>query len=190
MVLRNFTTMVVCVLALAAHGCSSHHDPEPPVGYSVDAVLSAASLGEDCPDADADRADGDCAPGFDGCGSFCQQSNMQIGFTVTGEIESTMPVTVVEVAVLDAESLERLDTLAPRAPQRWDDGVYAPWDEQLGIGELGTSYKLSAPDWAGMRDDVWETYSMRFVLEVTLDIDGREHVLRSGELVRVADIDT
>lgn len=163
---------------------------EPPIpGIDIDAVISAAYLGDDCGDGDRSGGgiDADCAIDF--CG--CNQSAMQLRFT-SDESYGDVPVSIVNVALHAFESGDYLQDLEAHTPQTWDEtGGYVDWDEVLATPiELNSSYNLTAPDWAtiyGLYESPW---SMSYQLRVTVEIGGEERVLLSGEIYRISDIDT
>lgn len=203
-----------CLLALSAcSGATPLDEPDAdastadvaPPQVTVSAAIASASLANDCP-APRSEAPGAarCAPPPDGgalydsaCGSFCQQTSLQLTFTVAavagqspGDVVN--PVTITGVRLLDSATGAPLDALTPREPRRWEGSQYVTWDNTLrGLGETRASYKLSAPDWNTIgRGNTWSTYGRAFRLEVTVTVGGQSFVLRSGELMRAPEVVT
>lgn len=186
---RFASAPVTVTLVAALAGCASSHSNGSEL--EVDAEIAAISLAEDCggvarpaePGAGAPPA-GDCAE--DSCPSFCQQSNLTLRMTV-GEGEGPVDAVLLSVRLLDYDSDEHLADLTARQPRIWvgEDG-YVSWDELLGApSDERTLYDLSTPDWNRIGDgDSWATFSMRFRVEVTLEIDGHTLTLLSDEITR------
>lgn len=157
-------------------------------GSLVSATLISATLAEDC-GGGAGRPAGDaagaCAEDQE-CPSFCQQTSMQLVFDSTA-MDAEVPVEIVGVRLLDAETLRALDDLEARTPTQWQNESYVSWDSMLPAGvELRTSYPLSAPDWNAIGEGGvgFRAYDHRYILEVTIRIDGIEQKVRSEELSR------
>lgn len=168
---------------------SCHSSVTPPSGVEVDALISSVSLADDCPSSSSGAGIAPCAPDVD-CPSFCQQSGVQLDFTVgAGSIEP-LPFRILEARLLDADTNELVDDLDTREPSTWVDDAYASWDEQLiSPSELSTSYKLSAPDWSDIGSRV-AAPSDFFILELDVEIDGEPRTLQSDPIAREAPIVT
>lgn len=182
-----------CVLL--ATSCFMDHNmpPDPPItAVEVEAVISGATLADDCPASgeDGDIDSGACADGLP-CPSICQQSNLQLAITTT-EGGSVVTWQVMRVTLLDFATGAELQDLTPRDPRVWNDSDgYLEWDELLpSPSDLSTSYDMQAPDWndlAARLDGFWSrSYQIRMLVEV----DGVERTLTSGAIYRVSDIDT
>jgi len=197
------THLVLCAtLALSLTGCFLDHspveNPESPVEIpapppemmvTVEASISGATLGDDCPaeeDSGAGIA-GDC----DGeCRAFCQQSNVQLAIDTSAGDVDPLVFEVVRVTLHDHETGEELEELTPRDPRVWADDVgYEGWDERLPApSDLATTYDLSAPSWSDIAGESF--YSRALQIRMDVRIDGEPRTLRSGALYRVSDIDT
>jgi hypothetical protein len=183
---------LITMLVAGTGGCFMNHDDPEPVDFEVDAVLSSASLADDCADAGAGDADAACFTPED-CPSFCQQSSIQIAFEVTGEHAQPLAVRVLRVSVLDATTDEHLDEVDAYAPTAFDPaGGYVPWDARLAVpSELQSSFRLTAPDWVSIAGGrVGGAYGRALRLEVEVEVGGEVLTLRSGELYRIAGVDT
>lgn len=182
-----FRTACILSSLVALAGCSSSHSTNSDL--EVDAEIAAVSLADDCgslggaePGIGAPPA-GDCAE--DACPSFCQQSNLTLRMIV-GEGEGPVDAVLLSVHLLDYDSGDRLADMTPRQPRIWAEEGYTSWDELLGApSDERTLYDLSTPDWSAIGEgDAWSTFSMRFRVEVTLEIDGQELTLLSDEITR------
>jgi hypothetical protein len=155
-------------------------------GLSVDATIAAATLGDECGGtAGAPSSDfaGKCDSESGGsCGSYCQQSNVQIAFT-SSDGASSAKIEIVAVTLHDAGDGTELDQLETSNPQKWStSGGYSAWDETIAPKtDLKASYTLSSPAWSTMSD---QSYSRKFRLRVTVKIDGTQVVLQSAILSR------
>ena len=150
---------------------------------AVESTLISATLAEDCGGGGLADAPGRCEADTE-CPSFCQQTSVQISFDAT-QMDTAVPVEIVSVRLLDADSGASLGVLSARNPQQWQNESYVAWDSQLLPGsELRTSYQLSAPDWASIGGSGFASYEDKYILEVTVRIDGVEQKLRSAELSR------
>ena len=169
----------------------------PSSNLEVKATLTAATLGEDCGEAKGSAGiSADCAPSPDGgsCGgtSFCQQSNMQFTFAVSGSTGSAK-VQIVSAKLFVKGEADPFDTLDSREPQVFTSNAYAAWDEVLVPGpEVKASYKLSAPDWNALskRSSGTSLYSQEYELEVVISIDGVKRTMRISALYREAQVAT
>jgi hypothetical protein len=174
----------------------------PTSGLLVTATIAAVTLGDECSGGSSGGLTADCAPqapdaGADGgsakstCGggSICQQSNVQIAFT-TGKGDKGAKVEILEVTLHDASSGAKVDTLTSSVPRLWSGSAYTAWDETLKpASELKASYNLSAPAWAKMGSGV-NSYSQKYRLHVTLEIDGVQVTLESAVLNREPQVAT
>jgi hypothetical protein len=154
-------------------------------GLSVEATIAAATLGDECGGASgAPSSDfaGKCASESGDCGSYCQQSNVQISFT-SSDGSTPAKIQILAVTLNDAGDGSELDQLEASNPQKWNTtGGYAAWDETITPKtELKASYTLSSPAWSTMSD---QSYSRKFRLRVTVKIDGAQVVLQSAILSR------
>lgn len=158
-------------------------------GVTVDATISAATLGDEC-GASAAPAQGDvagrCAPsesGFapGGCGG-CQQSNVQISFSAS-DGSAPAKIEILAVTLHDANDGAEVDQLEVSNPQKWSSsGGYSSWDQTIAPKtELKASYTLSSPAWSTMSDT---SFSRKFRLRVTVKVDGTQVVLQSAILSR------
>lgn len=158
-------------------------------GLSVDATISAATLGDECGGSAGAPAQGDVAgrcadeSGFapGGCGG-CQASNVQIAFT-SGDGSNPAKIEILGVTLNDASDGSEVDQLEASNPQRWNtSGGYTAWDQTIAPKtELKASYTLSSPAWSTMSDT---SYSRKFRLRVTVKVDGSTVVLQSAVLSR------
>jgi hypothetical protein len=182
----NRTLGIALIASLVAlGGCFSTH-PEPDPTFDVDVAITATTLGEDCPSADADGrfAAGACAPAEDGesdvgCGGWCQGSSL--GFAITADADRTLSFSVRRVTLL-AEDGSELMELTSDNPRLFDetDG-YVGWDETIPTpSELGTLYDLHGIDWSGMEDSYGRTFRVRAVI----DVEGETRTLVSEETTR------
>lgn len=155
-------------------------------GLSVGATIAAATLGEECGgSAGAPSSDfaGKCDSESGGsCGSYCQQSNVQISFT-SSDGSTNAKIEILSVTLHDAADGTEVDQLESSNPQKWStSGGYVAWDETIAPKtELKASYNLSAPAWSTMTDT---SFSRKFRLRVTVKIDGTQVVLQSAVLSR------
>jgi hypothetical protein len=153
-------------------------------GLSVEATISAATLGEECGGSGAPSSDfaGRCASESGDCGSYCQQSNVQLSFT-SGDGSTPAKIEILGVTLHDAGDGSELDQLEVSNPQRWAaSGGYSAWDQTIAPKtELKASYTLSSPAWSTMSD---QSYSRKFRLRVVVKIDGTQVVLQSAILSR------
>jgi hypothetical protein len=161
-------------------------------GLTVDATISAATLGDECGDSSSKAAPaqgdvaGTCAAnesGFapSGCGG-CQASNVQISFT-SGDGSIPAKIEILGVTLHDANDGSEVDQLEASSPQKWDSsGGYSAWDQTIAPKtELKASYTLSSPAWSTMSDT---SYARKFRLRVTVKMDGAAVVLQSAILSR------
>jgi len=181
--------------ALLATGCFMEHSmpPDPPItAIEVDAVISGATLGDDCPESgvDGDIDSGAC-PADAPCPSFCQQSNVQLAIT-TSEGGGVVTWQVMRVTLHDSETGEELQELAPRDPRVWSESDgYGEWDELLPApSELSTSYDLQAPDWNDLQSRSSDFWSRSYQIQMLVEVGGVERTLVSSAVYRVSDIDT
>ena len=203
--LKVLTASVALVLAAAAFACSGGTgtiggtNTTTPVdngtltstnGLSVEATISAATLGDECGGSTGAPAQGDVAErcasdesGFapGGCGG-CQQSNVQIAFT-SRDGSAPAKIEILGVTLNDATDGAEVDQLEASNPQKWStNGGYSAWDQTIAPKtELKASYTLSSPAWSTMSDT---SYSRKFRLRVTVRIDGTQVVLQSAVLSR------
>lgn len=185
------------LLALFVLGaCSASVSPSAtPDSLTVDASVSSVNLAQDCPTqrAGAAQSDARCAASdaglFDGCGSLCRQSSMQIQLRATGD--GVAAVRVARVRLLDARTGAFLQDLTARSPQAWrDPGGYVAWDGNITAPQtLRTSFALTAPDWYSITP-AREQYSRTYRVEVTLEVDGVARVIVSSELMREPEVVT
>jgi hypothetical protein len=208
MILR---VLPLCLLALSAcSGATPLAEPDAATAdvasaqLTVSAAIASASLANDCPSPDGGSSGiADCARiardggASDSACGFCQQTNLQITFTVAAvgaasSTEPTRPVSITSVRLIDQATGVELDTLTAREPQRWEGAQYVTWDNTLrGYGETRASYKLTAPNWTRIGSgNTWSTYGRAFRLEVTVIVNGQTLVLRSGELMRAPEVVT
>lgn len=160
-------------------------------GLTVSATIVAVTLGDDCPSAGAPslcaapeedssgtkKPSGDAAPG--GCGSTCQQSNVQLSFSTTAGTGNAK-IEVVSVTLHDASSGSLVDTLTAREPRAWTGSSYASWDQSLKpASETKASYYLTAPSWG----TVGSSYSQKFKLRVTVRIDGQASITLESQIL-------
>jgi hypothetical protein len=159
-------------------------------GLSVDATISAVTLGDECGGSSGAPAQGDiaekCASDESGfaptdCGG-CQASNVQISFNA-GEGSAPAKIEILAVTLHDAGDGSEVDQLEASNPQKWStSGGYATWDQTIAPKtELKASYTLSSPAWSTMSDT---SYSRKFRLRVTVKVDGSTVVLQSTILSR------
>lgn len=183
------------LLALFVLGaCSASVSPSAtPENLTVDASVSSVNLAQDCPSQGASQGAARCASNgaglFDGCGSLCRQSSMQIQLRATGD--GIAAVRVARVRLLDARTGTFLQDLTARGPQAWrDPGGYVAWDGNITAPQtLRTSFALSAPNWYAITPSR-EQYSRSYRVEVTLEVDGVARVIVSPELMREPEVVT
>ncbi len=157
-----------------------------PSGLTISATIIAATLGDDCPQAAGAQSSSDaakCAPssntsgGFapGGCGSFCQQSNVQLSFTAGGGAAGAK-IEIVTVTLHDATSGSLVDTLVSRDPRAWNGSAYATWDQVVKpSAETKASYNLTAPKWST------SSYSQKYLLRVTVRVDGGATIILESQ---------
>jgi hypothetical protein len=85
-------------------------------------------------------------------------------------------------------------TLSSRDPQAWNElrSRYESWDETVNYGaSVRTTYKLSTPDWnsLGTTTDRF-AYQRRFLLEITVTVNGVARTVRSAPVMREPEIVT
>lgn len=183
------------LLALFVLGaCSASVSPSAtPENLTLDASVSSVNLAQDCPSQGAAQGAARCASSdaglFDGCGSLCRQSSMQIQLRATGD--GIAAVRVARVRLLDARTGAFLQDLTARSPQAWrDPGGYVAWDGDITAPQtLRTSFALTAPDWYSITPSR-EQYSRSYRVEVTLEVDGVARVIVSPELMREPEVVT
>jgi hypothetical protein len=177
--------------------CAGRADlPTPTIETSsVEAAISAATLGNDCAAKSSGFAAGDCAASSDAgvyepCGGGCQQSNMQLALTNAGK--SKVSIAVVEVHLLDAATSARLDDVDAKNARIWDGSKYVSWDASLApTATAKVSYDMTQFDWATIGGgNAWNTYSRRYKVEVVLRVNGADRTLVSGELSREPEVVT
>lgn len=182
--------MFKLALLLVVAGCWSSGTPspiKPPAPGAIVVDIASVSLAEDC-GTDAQPADpvrpiqrssssrpnpasvpGSSSQSDDSRGeAACEQTTMQLSI----KAGSAGAIRVKRVELLDAKG-KVVGTLTPRAPSRWVDSNYQPWDQRVEAGQnLTASYALSAPTWAtlpGGRDP-----SAAYRVRVTIAIDDEE----------------
>jgi hypothetical protein len=199
--MRNSLTFKLGLLAIGSMvmgiACASRVEPLATVPSSVDAAISAATLGNDCggssgiADCAEEPASSDAGTGGRGeCGGYCQQSNVQLALTNRGERSST--ITVTEVHLLDAATGTRLDDVDAKNARIWTGTAYAGWDSTLAGGKSAkVTYDMTQIDWTKIGGgNPWNTYSRRYKLEIVLRVDGSDRTLISGELSREPEVVT
>ena len=155
----------------------------PSTALEVTATIIAVTLGDDCESSGGLQA-GDCAPDAEGggCGSICQQSNMQLSFETGAGTSAKVEITA--VTLHDAKTGAKLDDLEAKSPRSWTGSAYAAWDQTLApTSTVKASYDLSAPSWSTITNGKG-TYSGSYRLRVAMKIDGVAVVLESAELSR------
>lgn len=172
--------------ALAA--CSAHHT-DPGTALAVEASIASVTLGEDCTPAPGLRDPaGDCdSPG---CGFACQGTTVQVAIDAeAGDL--SVPFEVLSVRLLDMDGNE-VDSLSARTGQVFDGEMYVDWDSTISpLDDLSIRFPTSSPDWTRIGGgDPWETYGMRFQVEMTVRIDGIERTLLFQPAMREAEIVT
>ena len=181
--------------ALLTTGCFMDHNmpPDPPLPVVVvDAAISGATLGDDCPSEgiDGDIDSGACAEGLP-CPSFCQQSNVQLSITTREGEGGPLTWELIRVTLHDFETGEELQELAPREPRVWTEDDYSEWDELLPVpSTLSTTYDLEAPDWGVIGGRLTDLWSRGLQIRMLVEIEGDARTLTSGAVYRVSDIDT
>jgi len=181
--------------------CASRVEPLVVAPSTVDAAISAATLGNDCGGSGESGFAGDCAPepaassdagtgARGGCGGLCQQSNVQLALTNKGTAKAAFAV--VDVHLLDATTGARLDDADAKNPRIWTGSAYTAWDQTLAAGATArVTYDMTQFDWTKIGGgNSWTTYSRRYKLEVVLRVDGVERTLVSGELSREPEVVT
>lgn len=196
--MRSFLAFSALVIACAGTACAGRADLDAPtVTSSINAAISAATLGNDCGASKAAPSSGDCAAISDAgefapdpCGGGCQQSNMQLALTNNGK--SKAAISVVEVHLLDASSGARVDNVSARNARIWDGSKYVAWDAFLAPAATAkVSYDMTQFDWTKIGEgNAWNTFSRRYKVEVVLRIDGADRTLVSGELSREPEVVT
>ena len=114
----------------------------------------------------------------------CTQSTVQIAFN--GQGDDPGKVRIKSIVVLKPGTDDVLGTVKARIPTAWKGGNYQPWDEVLAPkSDLKASYRISVPDWSALERKLGKgSYGNMFVLEVSLEIDGVEQIIRSPEFPR------
>ncbi len=192
--------MAVALAGFVLAACSMAAEPAPstpapvvegettaPSGLKVSATIVAATLGDDCGQkagfakcaGSSDASASDAQQG--GCGgNYCDQSNVQLSFKASAGSKAAT-IEIVSVSLHDATDGILIDTLTAREPKAWDGSAYALWDEKLQPAtERKASYNLSAPSWSNIGD----AWARKYVLHVTLRIDGVSLALKSATLSR------
>ena len=186
-------------------------NPDPPPlpeaqHVEIKAAIASVQLIEDCPEPvpAAESSGGVSKPaaqaasepprasqarrGPSGDGSSfrqpCSQSMVQLS------LQSDVPgnFRIDAVRVIDPKTQKVAGTSKLRAPTRWDDGTYAPWDGRVAVKtELKISYKLGELDLARAAEQVgpeFNTFGGPFILELDVAVDGHRQTIRSSEFFR------
>lgn len=192
-VARAAVSLLTAFSLVSMSGCATDEGGGPG-SSSVEATLVSATLADDCGGGGGGLADapGACAEDAP-CPSFCRQTSVQLHFDAT-ELDTDVPVEIVGVRLIDMATGNAVDTLEARNPQQWQNESYVPWDGQLAAGsELRASFALSAPDWGALGtggSGRFGAYDARYVIELTVRIDGVDRKIRSEELAREPEIVT
>ena len=197
MMTRRNAVLSLLGLGLMAAGCGGVTPPQTPSGPAVTVNILSVTLANDCTTsatAPADCASSDAGTGLvGGCGGLCRQTSMQLLFVADSGTGSA-DVAVTRVRLLDDTTGAPAATLSSRDPQAWNDlrSRYETWDETVNYGaSTRAMYKLSSPDWnsVGTATDRF-AYQRRFVLEVTVTINGVARTVRSAPAMREPEIVT
>lgn len=198
MMTRRNAVLSLLGLGLMAAGCGGVTPPQTPSGPAVTVNILSVTLANDCTSSGVGAAD--CARPADagtglvgGCGGLCRQTSVQLLF-VADPGTGSADVAVTRVRLLDEATGAPAATLSSRDPQAWNDlrSRYEAWDETLSYGtSTRAMYKLSSPDWnsVGTATDRF-AYQRRFVLEVTVTINGVARTVRSAPVMREPEIVT
>lgn len=186
-------------------------DPAPlPEAQKVEitAAIASVQLIEDCPDpapaaapsagvtdSTLERssqpkpvAAGRARPGASGDGSSfrqpCSQSMVQLA--LRSDVPGSFRIDAVRV--IDPKTQKVAGTSKLRAPTRWDDGTYGPWDGRVVVKtDLKISYKLGELDLSRAAEQVgpeFNTFGGPFILELDVAVDGHRQTIRSSEFYR------
>lgn len=151
----------------------------PPASKDITATIISASLGDDCGGQAKQAPSEDCASLVGGCGSTCQQSNVQIQFKSSGNAATKISIKSIEV--LDVKTNASVGKLSSRSPKSWNGNAYVAWDESVpASGEVKASYDISAPSYANGKAD----FSTQYKLKITIDAGGSEIVVESVAITR------
>lgn len=184
-------------------------DPAPlpePQTASITAAIASVQLIEDCPDpAPAPAAGGVAKPTVDAASEMPRASQMKRGpsgdsngtwqrpcsqsmvqLALRSDVAGTFRIDAVRV--IDPKTQKVAGTGKLRAPTRWDDGTYAPWDGRVVVKtDLKISYKFAEPDLSRAAEQVgpdFNTYGGPFILELDVAVDGHRQTIRSSEFYR------
>lgn len=189
----RFARSLFCALALVtaplADGCAATHGAS---ALDVEASIASVTLADDCAERAGlvEPAEGDCAPGFDGCGGWCTQTGVQLAIDAAeGDTSVPFEVVAIRLRAMDGRLLDELDA---RSAQLFADDGYVAWDERIAPGDhLRVRYDTSAPDWAAIAGgSAWETYGMQFRLEMVVRVDGVERTIELAPVSREPEIVT
>jgi len=185
------TRTLLAALALTTlpglSACLAAHSTE---ALAVEASISSVTLAQDCPSAGAGAPEpgfaGDCAEGADGCGSWCQQSSLQLHLVASAD-GAEVPFEIVTVRVFD-DAGALVSPLTTRNPRTFGDDGYAEWDQTIAPSEtLDVAYDTTAPEWSSASSRLgWGTV---YRVEVVIRIDGVERTL-SADAMREPEIVT
>lgn len=193
--MRTLTFLALSSMTLACAG-RAELPGTTTASATVEAAISAATLGNDCGASKSSFA-GDCAASSDAgtgavapCGGGCQQSNMQLSLTNSGK--GKVAIVVAEVHLLDAATSARLDDVDAKNARIWDGTKYVGWDAFIAPSTTAkVSYDMTQFDWTRIGGgNPWNTYSRRYKVEVVLRVDGADRTLVSGELSREPEVVT
>jgi hypothetical protein len=207
--MRNLQLALNSFLILTALACSSSNDPlttppaqeaqvkSPLTGLQVSVALAAAHLGaEGCAH---DESGGlrllSCAISVDGgshgtgpCGGPCELTQVQLGFS-SGSSGSAAHVQITSVALLDAMTGTKLQTLSAYSPMVWNASQYVAWDQTVPTSaQLRVNYTIAPPTWSTL--DASRSYSHPYMLELVIQVDGAPITLESTALTRPPPLST
>jgi hypothetical protein len=158
-------------------------------GLEITASIAAVTLGDECGGAGQAQSDfaGRCADD-NPCGSTCQASNLQLVFK-TGGTGQAGRIEVTSVTLHDASGTE-VGALTATNPQSWNGRSYVSWDQTVSPNtELKTSYTLSSPQWSKINGGT-ASYSAKYLVRISLRLDGATLTLESTALSREPSVAT
>jgi hypothetical protein len=208
--MRSATVVLSGLMVVAAFACASSHGSEssaptqqaevtaPTSGLHISVALAAAHLGaEGCAH---DQSGGltllscaarlpDAGPGGTGpCGGPCELTQVQLSFS-SGSGATSAHVAIASVALLDAMTGSKLQTLSAYTPLVWSGAQYVAWDQSVPpSSQLRINYTISPPTWSTL--DPAYNYSHPYTLELVIVVDGASVTLESTVLTRPPPLST
>jgi hypothetical protein len=189
-IMNQVPLLLLCVAVTAgasepksALGLSVGQPPPAPRASEIALVMSAATLGDDCGQAEPTPAvKSEKAAQGPGKADMirpkmkrrCEQSSMQLSVQAENG-GATVEMRVTKVELFDANG-KPLGELFARSPSVWSQtGAYQPWDQKIVPGtQLQVTYPLSQPNWTSIGNRRNQT----FVLKATLAVGGADRAVQ------------